>query len=124
MFISRAHTQKSNFKENFMEKDEKIKKKTAEERANDHEADNLLNYIIGSTFARHSKLSEEEFLKEIGFENSGKTEDEAIRIAIFNVLVATTNELLKAKNSIKMAHSLMKTCLIDEKIVEEENKGE
>ena len=108
----------------FMEKDEKIKKKTAEERANDHEADNLLNYIIGSTFARHSKLSEEEFLKEIGFENSGKTEDEAIRIAIFNVLVATTNELLKAKNSIKMAHSLMKTCLIDEKIVEEENKGE
>ena len=124
MFISRAYTQKSKFKENFMEKDEKIKKKTAEERANDHEADNLLNYIIGSTFARHSKLSEEEFLKEIGFENSGKTEDEAIRIAIFNVLVATTNELLKAKNSIKMAHSLMKTCLIDEKIVEEENKGE
>ena len=124
MFISRAYTQKSKFKENFMEKDEKIKKKTAEERANDHEADNLLNYIIGSTFARHSKLSEEEFLKEIGFENSGKTEDEAIRIAIFNVLVATTNELLKAKNSIKMAHSLMKTCLIDEKIVEEESKGE
>ena len=124
MFISRAYTQKSKFKENLIEKDEKIKKKTAEERANDHEADNLLNYIIGSTFARHSKLSEEEFLKEIGFENSGKTEDEAIRIAIFNVLVATTNELLKAKNSIKMAHSLMKTCLIDEKIVEEENKGE
>ena len=107
-----------------MENKEEIKKKTAEERANDHEADNLLNYIIGSTFARHSKLSEEEFLKEIGFENSGKTEDEAIRIAMFNVLVATTNELLKAKNSIKMAHSLMKTCLIDEKIVEEEKKGE
>lgn len=107
-----------------MENKEEIKKKTAEERANDHEADNLLNYIIGSTFARHSKLSEEEFLKEIGFENSGKTEDEAIRIAMFNVLVATTNELLKAKNSIKMAHSLMKTCLVDEKIVEEEKKGE
>ena len=56
--------------------------------------------------------------------NSGKTEDEAIRIAIFNVLVATTNELLKAKNSIKMAHSLMKTCLIDEKITEDGVKGE
>lgn len=107
-----------------MEKDEKIKKKTAEERANDHEANNLLNYIIGSTFARHSKLTEEEFLKEIGFENSGKTEDEAIRIGIFNVLVATTSELIKAKQSIKMAHSLMKTCLIDEKIVEDEKKGE
>lgn len=107
-----------------MGKDEKIKKKTAEERANDHEANNLLNYIIGSTFARHSQLTEEEFLKEIGFENSGKTEDEAIRIGIFNVLVATTSELIKAKQSIEMAHSLMKTCLIDEKIVEDEKKGE
>lgn len=110
--------------DNFMEKKEEIKKKTAEERAENHEADNLLNYIIGSTFSRHSKLSEEEFLKEIGFENSGKTEEEAIRIAMFNVLVATTNELIKAKQSIKMASSLMKTCLIDEKIVENENKGE
>ena len=106
-----------------MENEEK-KIKTAEERAENHEADNLVNYIIGSTFSRHSNLSEEEFLKEIGFENSGKTEDEAIRIAVFNVLVATTNELLKAKQSIKMAHSLMKTCLIDEKIVEDEKKGE
>ena len=110
--------------DNFMEKKEEIKKKTAEERAENHEADNLLNYIIGSTFSRHSKLSEEEFLKEIGFENSGKTEEEAIRIAMFNVLVATTNELIKAKQSIKMASSLMKTCLIDEKIVGNENKGE
>ena len=106
-----------------MENEEK-KTKTAEERAENHEADNLVNYIIGSTFSRHSNLSEEEFLKEIGFENSGKTEDEAIRIAVFNVLVATTNELLKAKQSIKMAHSLMKTCLIDEKIVEDDKKGE
>jgi hypothetical protein len=106
-----------------MENEEK-KTKTAEERAENHEADNLVNYIIGSTFSRHSNLSEEEFLKEIGFENSGKTEDEAIRIAVFNVLVATTNELLKAKQSIKMAHSLMKTCLIDEKITEDEKKGE
>ena len=106
-----------------MENEEK-KTKTAEERAENHEADNLVNYIIGSTFARHSQLSEDEFLKDIGFENSGKTEDEAIRIAVFNVLVATTNELLKAKQSIKMAHSLMKTYLIDEKITEYEKKGE
>ena len=107
-----------------MEEIKEKTKKTAEDRANDHEADNLLNYIIGSTFARHSQMSEEEFLKEIGFEDSGKTEDEAIRIDMFNMLVATTNELLKAKNSIKMAHSLMKTCLIDEKITEDEKKGE
>ena len=106
-----------------MEKDEKIKKKTAEERANDHEADNLLNYIIGSTFARHSKLSEEEFLKEIGFENSGKTEDEAVRIAMFNVLTEATNLFIKAKGIFNTASGLLRTYLLDEKI-EEENKGE
>lgn len=99
------------------------KKKTAEEKAKEHTADNLLNYIIATTFARHSSLSEEEFLKEIGFDGSGKTEDEAIRIAMFNILVATTNELLKAKRSIAMANALVKTCLIEEKI-EEEKKGE
>lgn len=103
---------------------EETKRKTAEERAKNHEADNLLNYIIASTFARHSKLTEEEFLKEIGFENSGKTEEEALRIAILNVLTATTNELLKAKQSIKMAHALLKTCLIEEKIIDDEKKGE
>lgn len=107
-----------------MEEKEKNTKKTAEERANDHEADNLVNYIIASTFARHSKLSEEEFLKEIGFEETGKTEAEAVRISLFNVLTATTNELLKARQSIKMAHSLMETCLIDKKIIKEEKKGE
>ena len=103
---------------------EEKKKKTAEEHAKDHDADNLLNCIISSTFSRHSKLSEEEFLKEIGFAETGKTEAEAVRISIFNVLTATTNELLKARNSIKMVHSLMKTCLIDEKITEEDKKGE
>lgn len=107
-----------------MEEKEEIKKKTADERAKDQEANNLMNFIIAKTFSRHSKMSEEEFLKDIGFENSGKTEDEAIRIAKFNVIVETMNQLLKAKQSIKMAHSLMKTCLIDEKIVEEEKKGE
>lgn len=105
-----------------MEEKEEKKKKTAEERAKDHEASNLVNYIIASTFARHSNLTEEEFLKEIGFENSGKNEEEAIRVAIFNVLVETTGELLKAKQSIKMAHGLLKTCLVEKSIVEE--KGE
>ena len=103
---------------------EEKKKKTAEERANDHEAENLVNYIISTTFARHSKLSEEEFLKEIGFDETGKTESEAVRIAMFNVLTALTNELLKARNSIKMANALIKTCLIDENIVKEDKKGE
>lgn len=105
-----------------MEKEEK-KAKTAEERAMSGEGNAIMNMIIGKTFARHSQLTEEEFLKEIGFEDSGKTEDEAIRIAVFNLLVATTSELLRAKDSIKMATALMKLYLNDEGIVDEK-KGE
>lgn len=102
---------------------EKDKEKIAEEKALAHEGNSLMNMIIGKTFARHSKLTEEEFLKEIGFEDSGKTEEEAVRIAILNLLVATTNELLRAKDSFRLASSLMKLYLNDEGIVEEE-KGE
>lgn len=84
----------------------------------------LLNLIISKTFSRHSQLTEEEFLKEIGFEDSGKTENEALRIAFMNVLVASTAELIKAKDSFKMGMSLMKTYLIDENIADNEKEGE
>ena len=101
---------------------ENNKKKTSEEHARDHDADNLLSFIIAKTYARHSEMSEEEFLKDIGFADSGKTEDEAIRIGIFNVLVETTKQLFEAKNSLQIAHGLLKTYLIDEKITKDEEK--
>lgn len=100
------------------------KKKTAEERAMAHEGQAIMDMIIGKTFARHSNLTEEEFLKEIGFDESGKTEEEAVRIAILNLLVATTGELLRAKDAFKMASSLMKLYLNEESIEKEEKKGE
>lgn len=87
------------------------KKKTTEEYVKEKTADNLLNYIVSSTFARHANLSEEEFLKEIGFENSGKSEDEAIRIAIMNVLTATTKELIQTRQDIKQTNALLKAIL-------------
>ena len=102
---------------------EEDKKKTAEERFEAKEGNSLMNMIIGKTFARHANLTEDEYLKEIGFENSGKTEDEAIRIAILNLLVTTTNELLRAKEQFRLASSLMKLYLSDESIAEEK-KGE
>lgn len=103
-------------------KEEKIKKaeKLAEERA----GNNLLNFIIAKTFSRHSQMTEEEFLKDIGFEGSGKTEDEAIRIATFNVITETMNQLIRAKESLKTGVALMKTYLFDEKITEDGVKGE
>ena len=100
------------------------KKKSAEQMASEHTGSNLMKFIIAKTFSRHTKMTEEEFLKDIGFENSGKTEDEAVRIAFLNVLVETTKQLIEAKQSFKSATALLKTYLIDEKITESEEKGE
>lgn len=90
--------------------DEKKAQQLAEERT----ADNLMNFIIAKTFSRHSKMTEEEFLKDIGFEGSGKTEDEAVRIAFLNVLTETTKQLIQAKQSFRNASSLMKLYLTDD----------
>lgn len=99
-------------------------KKSAEQLAQERTGDNLMNFIIAKTFSRHSKMSEEEFLKDIGFDGSGKTEDEAVRIAFLNVLVETTKQLIQAKQSFKSASALMKLYLNGEKITEESKKGE
>lgn len=83
-------------------------KKTAEQLAAEKTGDNLMNVIIAKTFARHAELSEDEYLKEIGFENSGKTEDEAVRIGFLNVLGAAMKEFLQAKQSLATATALLK----------------
>ncbi|MBQ2636348.1 MAG: hypothetical protein IJG09_06590 [Methanobrevibacter sp.] len=98
------------------------KEKTAEQKFEERQGNNLLNFIIAKTYVRHSKMDEKEFLKEIGFEGTDKSEDEAIRIAKMNVYVETTNQLIKATNTIKQITALLKIYLGDEKIVEE--KGE
>ena len=90
--------------------DGKISRQLAEERT----ADNLMNFIIAKTFSRHAKMTEEEFLKDIGFEGSGKTEDEAVRIAFLNVLTETTKQLIQAKQSFRNASALMKLYLTDD----------
>ena len=90
--------------------DEKRAQQLAEERT----ADNLMNFIIAKTFSRHAKMTEEEFLKDIGFEGSGKTEDKAVRIAFLNVLTETTKQLIQAKQSFRNASALMKLYLTDD----------
>lgn len=100
------------------------KEKTAEDKYLDKQANNLLNFIVAKTYARHSKLTESEFIKEIGFDGSGKTEAEAIRMSIMNILIESMNEMLKMKDTIKMTNALLKTYLIDEKITEDTKEGE
>lgn len=111
----------------FMDNEEKKKEekvKYAEKCAEERKANSILNAIIAKTYARHAEMSEDEFLKEIGFEGSGKTEDEAVRIAMFNLLIELTNQLIQTKNSLRYATEMLKTYLLDEKLTVEEEKGE
>ena len=103
--------------------EEKAKTKTAEEKALAHEGNQIMNMIIAKTYARHHGLDTEEYLEKIGFKDSGKTEEEAIRIGKLNLMVAMTNELLRARQAFKMVSALLKTYLVDEDITKEE-KGE
>lgn len=107
-----------------MEEKEKLEKKekTAEEKYKERQANNLLNFIIGTTYVRHAKMTEEEFLKDIGFENANKTEDEAIRISKMNLMIEMTNQFIKATNTIKQINELMKIYLGDNQSIVE--KGE
>ena len=84
---------------------------------------NLLNAIIAETFARHTDLSTEEYLKMLGFADSGKTEAEAIRISMFNVLLESTKEFLQAQNTLKLINGLLKTYMnIDENKIKGEQE--
>lgn len=102
-----------------------MEKKTVEQMAQEHTADNLMNYLISTTYARHSKLSEKDFLKEIGYDKTGKTEEQAIRYAKYNVLVQTTSELLSLKRMINGINDILDICLCDgkgEQMIKGENK--
>ena len=102
---------------------EKKKEKTAEEKLEERQGNNLLNFIIAKTYVRHANLTEEEFLKEIGFEDTGKSEDEALRVAKMILMIEITNQFIKNTNTIKQIHELMKIYLSDDAKITTE-KGE
>ena len=105
------------------EKEKDIQKtKTVEEKVMERQANNLLNFIIAKTYARQATMTEEEFLKSIGFEGSGKTEDEAFRIALMNVLIALSNKIIDTRQKIQDITQCFKMMLVDEEENKKENK--
>ena len=105
------------------EKEKDIQKtKTVEEKVMERQANNLLNFIIAKTYARQANMTEKEFLKSIGFEGSGKTEDEAFRIALMNVLIALSNKIIDTRQKIQDITQCFKMMLVDEEENKKENK--
>ena len=89
------------------------KKSKAEEMFENKQASKLMNYMILKTYSRHAKLTEEEFLKEIGFEGSGRSEDEAINVAMANVLLEITKKIFEIKDGIRFADAMLKSKMIE-----------
>lgn len=105
------------------EKEKDIQKtKTVEEKVMERQANNLLNFIIAKTYARQANMTEEEFLKSIGFKGSGKTENEAFRIALMNVLIALSNKIIDTRQKIQDITQCFKMMLVDEEENKKENK--
>lgn len=105
------------------EKEKDIQKtKTVEEKVMERQANNLLNFIIAKTYARQANMTEEEFLQSIGFEGSGKTENEAFRIALMNVLIALSNKIIDTRQKIQDITQCFKMMLVDEEENKKENK--
>ena len=89
-----------------------------EKKEPEKKGERMLELIVGKTYARHLGLSEEDYLKEIGFKDSGKSEDDAVRIAMFNVATEMAKEMVRAKGTLNMIVGIMKTFLT------EKEKGE
>lgn len=97
-----------------MKKQENEKKSQGEKYAEERKGEQLLNAIIAKTYSRHALMDENEFLIDIGFEESGKSENEAVRIAISNLLIEMTSTLFKIKNSINYVNEMLKIYLLNE----------
>lgn len=76
----------------------------------------LLNLIIAKTLVRHNELDSEAFKAEIGFKDSPRDEDALLRLATFNLLVATAKEIVRATEVIKRTTATIK-------LFSEEQKG-
>lgn len=89
-----------------MVEEEKPQIKSAEQRIQENTFQHLLTFMCGKTFSRHALLSEEEFLKEIGFDPATTTEDDAVRLSLANLLNALTSKALQIQDALKMTRNI------------------
>ena len=74
--------------------------KTAEEKAKEKTMQKLLAFISAKTFSRHALMTEDEFVKAIGYE--GEKEDVAINKAIANLTSDFSVSQMKIKSNLEL----------------------
>lgn len=72
---------------------------------------NILNAIISTTFTRHNDLTEKEFLERLKAENSGLNEEQLVRVAMFNMFVEFTKEILRLQQKTNLMAQTMEVVL-------------
>ena len=80
--------------------------KSAEQRVEEATFQHLLTFMSGKTFARHALLSEEDFLKEIGFDPKEVKEEDAVRLSIANLLNGISCRALQIRNALKTTRQI------------------
>lgn len=70
-------------------------------------ASQLIDSMIDLTFTRHAKLSEQEYLKEIGAKETD-TEQQAVKKAKYTLLKAITKEMLIANDKVSLINATFK----------------
>lgn len=74
----------------------------------------LIDKMVALTYARHAELDEKEFLKAFNFDEN-ENEEEVVRLARYNLIVAISKEYLKAINTVQRLTAILKQFFDDEK---------
>lgn len=83
----------------------------------------IMNTIITQTFTRHAGLPEKTYLKRLGFKNVKISEERAVRIAKFNVILELTKTLLDCVGKANMITNFYRTYLQENDFVEKETEN-
>jgi hypothetical protein len=100
----------------------KLPEKTADElKLESH--NRLLNFIITETYARYLGISEHEYLKKIGFENSGMKESKAVKVAALNILTDMTRLIFDIEDDMRQSNATFKQFALDNDLVEKDKEN-
>lgn len=96
--------------------------KILEKRNREHTS--ILNQIIAETMMRDLGLSEKEYLKKIGFDKTNKSEIEAHRISMYNIVLDMQKVILSIERQIEMINGTLEAFMLEKGMGERETKEE
>ena len=96
--------------------------KILEKRNREHTS--ILNEIIAETMMRDLGLSEKEYLKKIGFDKTNKSEIEAHRISMYNIVLDMQKVILSIERQIEMINGTLEAFMLEKGMGERETKEE